>query len=80
MNGGETRGGYYGAVTADRERCSRRGTSAFTGTQGYRGFRLNGARRGGAGYGNYEYQAYCERSAYRLYYTKNSGYNTIGFR
>ena len=41
---------------------------------------LNGARRGGAGYGNYEYQVYCERSAYRLYYSKHSGYNTIGFR
>lgn len=78
MNG-VSRGGYFGSMD---------GARSVWRQQNYKreqvlnrvGFRLNGARRGGAGYGNYEYQAYCERSAYRLYYTKNSGYNTIGFR
>jgi len=78
---GVMRGGYYATSRTVGYRSGyRNGSYVRSSVHIGVGFRLNGARRGGAGYGNYEYQVYCERSAYRLYYTKNSVYNTIGFR
>ena len=75
MNGA-SRGGYYGAATADRERCSRRGTSAFTDTRNYLGFRLNCGDLGGG----FSQGAYLSRAGRRGDYKKNSVNVSIGFR